>query len=72
MMALRRPQKDSTNLILLLTLHDNPGAGVLVSCKPGITPIPYIVRNRKCHVTLTAVWTKADAKIEPLLRHVQP
>ncbi len=32
----------------------------------------YPVRNRKCHVTSTAACTSADAKIEPLLRHVQP
>ena len=32
----------------------------------------YVVRNKKCHKTSTAAWTRAEAKIEPVLRHVQP
>ena len=30
------------------------------------------VLKRKCHMTFTEVWTRAEAKIEPVLRHVQP
>ena len=32
----------------------------------------YVVRNKKCHKTSTAAWTSAEAKIEPVLRHVHP
>ena len=30
------------------------------------------VRNRKCQRASTRAWTMAEAKMEPVLRHVQP
>jgi len=30
------------------------------------------VRNRKCHSVSTSAWTMAEAKIDPVLRHVHP
>ena len=53
----------------MVSLQKTPGGRV----PPGTTEYRfYSVRNRKCHVASTRACTMADAKIDPVFRHVHP